>query len=98
MREFIAIISFDEDTAAEFNEVNGHEDTAPGDFLEREFLPLEQAGFVLGDWALVDHDVSWEQYLRYVVQWAIDHNSDDYIGSSPLTYSEWRDCERCGMA
>ena len=27
MREFIAIISFDEDTAAEFNEVNGHEDS-----------------------------------------------------------------------
>lgn len=92
-REFIAILGFDEDVASRYDETNGHEETDPGDFLEREFGWLEQSGVSLGNWALVDGDVRWERYLRYLVQWAIDHNSDEYEGMSPACYDEWRCCE-----
>ena len=91
-REFIAILGFDEDTASRYGETNGHDETTPGDFLEREFSWSEQSGVSLGDWALVDGDVKWEQYLRYLVQWAINHNSDEYVGMSPVCYDEWCDC------
>lgn len=45
-RNFIAIISYDEDPATEL---------APGEYLEQEFGWLQQSGFKLSDWALVDH-------------------------------------------
>ena len=92
-REFVAIIGFDEDVASRYDETNGYNETAPGDFLEREFGWLEQSGISLEGWALVDADVRWERYLRYLVQWAIDHNSDEFRGMSPSCYDEWRSCE-----
>lgn len=92
-REFIAILGFDEDAASRYDETNGHGETTPGDFLEREFGWLEQSGISLDNWALVDYDVQWEQYLRYLVQWALNHHSDEYEGMSPVCYDEWRDCE-----
>ena len=78
-RNFIAIISYDEDPATEL---------APGEYLEQEFGWLQQSGFKLSDWALVDHDVLWEQYLRYLVKWAIEHSAE--ICTGPLSFCEWR--------
>ena len=92
-REFIAILGYDEDTASRYGETNGHDEADPGDFLEREFGWLEQSGISLDNWALVDYDVRWEQYLKYLVRWAIDHGGDEYEGMSPASYDEWRDCE-----
>ena len=57
MREFVAVIEFDEDIASIYNEVNGHGDPAPGEMLEREFGWLEQSGISLKEWALTDFDV-----------------------------------------
>ena len=84
-REFIAILRYDE--------TDSPKETAPGEFLEREFGWLEQSGISLESWALVDDDVRWECFLRYLVQWAIDHNSDEYSGMSPASYDEWKSCE-----
>ena len=92
MREFVAVIEFDEDIASIYNEVNGHGDPAPGEMLEREFGWLEQSGISLKEWALTDFDVRWEQYIRYLVGWAIDHSSPDYEGETPASYDEW--CNR----
>lgn len=92
-REFITIIGYDENIATGFDNSNGHEDTAPGEFLEREFGWLEQSGLSLEDWALADGDVLWERYLLYLVQWAIEHNSDEYQGMSPACFDEWRELE-----
>lgn len=77
-REFIAIISIEDDPSS---------DISPGEFLEQEFGWLEQSNIVLENWALVDTDVQWEQYLRYLVQWAISHTDD--IGESPMYYRDW---------
>lgn len=85
-REFIAIIGLDEE---KMMECNGNIDITPGDFLEREFAWMEQSGISLKDWALVDFDVRWEQYLRYLVDWAISHSGDDEIGKSPMSYKAW---------
>lgn len=92
-REFVAIIGFDEDVASRYDEVNGHEETAPVEFLEREFGWMEQSGICLENCALVDSDVRWERYITYLVQWAIDHSSPDYEGMTPASFDEWCDCE-----
>lgn len=92
-REFVAILGFDEDVASRYGEVNGHEETAPVEFLEREFGWMEQSGICLENCALVDHDVRWERYITYLVQWAINHSSDEYEGMSPACYDEWCHCE-----
>lgn len=92
-REFVAILGFDEDAASRYEETNGLGDTAPGDFLEREFGWLEQSGIFLSEWALVDGDVKWERYIRYLVEWAVSHSSEDYEGMTPASYDEWCACE-----
>lgn len=92
-REFVAILGFDEDAASRYEETNGLGDTAPGDFLEREFGWLEQSGISLENWALVDSNVKWERYITYLVEWAISHSSEDYMGMMPAGYDEWCACE-----
>ena len=89
-REFIAIISFNEEVASRSDEVNGREQLAPVDYIEREFGWLQSSGLSLDKCALVDDDVQWECYLRYIVQWAIDQSSDEHIGNSPLSYESWK--------
>ena len=93
MREFIATLGFDEDVVSEYCETNGidENDVSPGDFLEQEFNWVKDSGISLENWALVDEDVSWEQYLRYIVGWAISHNNPtEYEGFYPLKYDEWK--------
>lgn len=85
-REFIAIIGLDEEKMITYS---GNNDVSPGDFLEQEFGWMEQSGITLENWALIDFDVQWEQYLRYLVDWAISHSSDDEIGKSPMSYKVW---------
>lgn len=92
-REFVAILGYDEGAASRYEETNGLGDTSPGDFLEREFGWVEQSGISLSEWALVDGDVKWERYIRYLVEWAISHSSDEYEGMTPASYDEWRACE-----
>ena len=79
-RNFIAVLDYHEDSPSVLT---------PGEILEREFGWLEQSGIALSNWALVDHDVRWERYIMFLVQWAIDHNSDEYEGMSPPCYEEW---------
>lgn len=31
----------------------------------------------------------WSRYLRYLVQWAIDHSEEAYGGMTPACYDEW---------
>lgn len=80
-REFITLINYID------NEYNTNH--PPGETLEHEFVWLQQSGLSLKNWALVDHDVKWERYLRYLVIWAIEHNSDAFEGLSPACYQEW---------
>lgn len=89
-REFIAVLKYDGQIASRYDETNGNDETSPGDFLEREFGWVSPSGIELGDWALVDSDVPWERYARYLVQWAIDHSDPGYEGSCPACYDEWR--------
>lgn len=90
MREFIAVIEFDEDVAAEFDETKGYKDRSPGDVLEQEFGWLYESGIVLCNWALVDYDIPWEQYIKYLTEWAIEHSSDDATDAVPMTYDQWK--------
>ena len=92
-REYIAILCLDEETASRCDKVNGFDDTSPGDYLEREFGWLNESGIYLDDWALVDDDIKWECYTKYLVNWAIAHNSDEYYGMSPASFEEWHDTE-----
>lgn len=85
-REFIAIIGLDEEKMITYS---GNNDVSPGDFLEQEFGWMGQSGITLENWALIDFDVQWEQYLRYLVNWAISHSSDDEIGKLPMSYKVW---------
>lgn len=78
---FIAIISYDEEPATEL---------APGEYLEQEFGWLQQSGFKLSDWALVDHDVLWEQYLLYLANWIVEHSSEP-CHKGPDSFSQWKD-------
>ena len=91
-RKFIALLNFDEDIASRYDEVNGGEYTAPGDFLEHEFEWLRESGITLEDWALID-DSPWEQYIQYLIQWVLDHSSEEYEGMRPLLYDEWKDTD-----
>lgn len=83
-RKFISIIDYDESLEM---------GRGPGDALESEFETLNNAGFTLEDWGIVDDDVQWERYLKYLVEWAILHTGRDYEGYSPMCYGEWCDCE-----
>lgn len=85
-RMFIAMISMDEDVAEDLLKLY---DVGPGELLEREFGWLEESGFALEGWAIADGDVQWERYLRYLVDWAINHSSDEDEGKSPMTYKRW---------
>lgn len=85
-RYFAAIIGLDEGMASRYDEINGHDETAPGDFLEREFKWLEPSGLSLDGWALLDDDVPRERYLLELTQFAIDHNSDADEGTPPPKY------------
>lgn len=90
-REFVSIISLDEEVAEEYCEVNGCKYTEPGDFISQEFASkLADSGVSLSDWAITDSGVLWEEYLLYLVSWAIEYNSDEYEGMSPLCYAEWK--------
>lgn len=93
VRKFIAVLDYDESVAEKYCEVNGNGETAPGDFLEREFGWLEPSGISLDNWALTDEDVQWERYLKYLVEWAISHGDVGYEGTTPACYDEWKDCE-----
>lgn len=82
-RNFIAIISYDEAPTTEL---------APGEYLEQEFGWLQQSGFKLSDWALLDHDVLWEQYLLYLANWIVEHSSEP-CHKGPDSFSQWKhDC------
>lgn len=80
-RNFVAIISYDEAPTTEL---------APGEYLEQEFGWLQQSGFKLSDWALLDHDVLWEQYLLYLANWIVEHSSEP-CHKGPDSFSQWKD-------
>lgn len=90
-RAFVAILGMDEakmkSTAIE---AENCADIAPGEFLEQEFGWLEQSGFVLESWALLDHDVLWEQYLLYLVDWAISNSDGEQVEQPPESYRSWQ--------
>lgn len=96
-REFVAILGFDEDVASQYDEVNGHEQTAPVEFLEREFGWMEQSGIYLESCALVDYDIQWERYITHLVQWAIEHSSPEHEGATPPSFEDWRFAENGEM-
>lgn len=81
IREIIAIVGVNEDAV----------DEAPGFLFEEK---IDGSGLSLDSWAIVDHDDEneWEQYLRYLVGWAIAHHYEEYKGMSPACYDEWKDC------
>ena len=35
----------------------------------------------------------WHDYLEYLIHWAISHTSKSFVGSCPVCYDEWLECE-----
>lgn len=81
-RKFLAIIELDEEQSA---------DTAPGEYLEKEFGWLEQSGIKLKDWLITDDDdeLRWARYITYLIEWAFEHSGEEFDGMSPACYNEW---------
>lgn len=36
---------------------------------------------------------NWTRYLKYLKQWAVDHDDRVFYGMSPACYDEWLDNE-----
>ena len=87
-RKIFAVIEVDDDRAIA-------EDKGTGEYLEAEFVLLEQSGVILRDWLLSDgNDVErWARYIDYLIEWAFEHSSDYHNGMSPACYDEWCDNE-----
>ena len=79
-RTFIAVFMYNEPIS---------ECESPIRVLERECGKLEKANIILSQCALVDHDVRWENYITYLVEWAIAHSDPEFEGLSPMDFNEW---------
>ena len=87
MRNFMAFITLDEDTALRYSETNGIDpDTTPGEYLEMEFGWLEGSGISLEGWRIMDDDdvLPMARYVNYLARWAYEHG-DDETESSPMS-------------
>lgn len=85
-RKIFAVIEVDEERAEELRP-----DTAPGDYLEREFERLEQRGISLTNWLISDEDdvLRWARYIDYLIEWAFEHSGEEFDKMSPASYDEW---------
>jgi len=102
-RKIVAIIGVDDDTA--FEKI----DDGPVPYLEKEFGWLEQSGIFLKDCFIADDDEDdkWKAYLNYLVEWAFNHQGEEFAGMTPACYDEFcenecplggdstNDCEGC---
>ncbi len=88
-RKIVAIIGVDDDTA--FEKI----DDDPVPYLEKEFGWLEQSGISLKDCFIADDDKDdkWKAYLRYLVDWALNPQKEEFAGTTPACYNEWLENE-----
>lgn len=105
-RKIVAIIGVDDDTA--FEKI----DDGPVSYLEKEFGWLEQSNIFLKDCFISDDDEDdkWKAYLNYLVEWAFNHQGDEFEGMTPACYDEFcenecpnggdstNDCEGCSYS
>lgn len=84
-RKIIATIGIDDDTADE----KIHDGPVP--YLEKEMGQLQQSGITLRECFIADEDESdkWQAYLNYLVNWAFEHQGEEFAGMTPAGYNEW---------
>lgn len=90
-RKVMAIINVDDDIA--FEEI----DDGVISYLEQEFGWLEQSGISLRECFISDDDEDdrWQAYINYLVEWAFDHQGDEFAAMSPSCYDEFCDIDLC---
>ncbi len=86
-RQIAVIIDLDEEKAEELKS-----DTAPGEYIEKEFGWLEQSGISLVEWLITDHDdeCEWARYINYLISWAFENSYTEDTNISPLQFEEWK--------
>ena len=86
MRKVFTVVEVDDDRAIE-------EGIGTGEYLETEFVWLQQSGIELRKWLIADEDDEsrWARYINYLIEWAMNHSSEEYDGMSPACYDEWCD-------
>lgn len=92
-RKIIAIIDVDDEIA--FEKIND----GPVAYLERELGCLEERGVFLKECFIADDDETekWQAYLNYLVEWAFNHQGEEFAGMTPACYDEFIDNEcPCG--
>lgn len=86
-RKIVAIVGVEDEIA--FEQIND----GPVPYLEKEFSWLGPSGISLKDCFATDEDEDdkWKAYLNYLVEWAFNHQDDEFAGMTPACYDEF--CE-----
>lgn len=83
-REYVAIIGL--------NEIDMPADMTPGEYLESEVKKTKC--LTLADWRVTDCDDTWDNYIRYVVDWAMSRGDTDDPTEQPLSFEDWQGKEK----
>lgn len=86
-RKIVAVVGVDDEVA--FEQIND----GPVPYLEKELAWLGPSGISLKDCFVADEDEDdkWKAYLNYLVEWAFNHQDDEFTGMTPACYDEF--CE-----
>lgn len=102
-RKIIAIVGVDDEKT--FEKIND----GPVTYLEKEFGRFKSSSIFLRDCFISDEDENdkWKAYLNYLVEWAFNHQGEEFAGMTPACYDEFcqnechcggdstNDCEGC---
>lgn len=61
--------------------------------LEKQALGMAHCDLKEAICAEADSDSRHERYINYLINWAIDHNDENFEGCSPAGFDEFEDCE-----
>lgn len=61
--------------------------------LEKQALEMAHCDLKEAICAEADSDSRHERYINYLINWAIEHNDEEFEGCSPVSFDEFEDCE-----
>lgn len=61
--------------------------------LEKQALEMAHCDLEEAVCAEADSDSRHERYINYLINWAIEHNDEEFEGCSPASFDEFDDCE-----